>query len=288
MPELPEVETIVNDLKLKITNKKIAAVDVRLFKIIKSSKADFRQILVNNFFTDIFRRGKFLVFKLAKGKKYLLIHLRMTGQLIYRQKHQIIAGGHSLTRANLKKLPNKHSHVIISFTKGAELFFNDARQFGIMEIVKAENLTKRFSHLGIEPLSKKFTLAVLQKLLQHKTNNIKAFLLNQNYVVGIGNIYADEILFAAQILPSRKSAGLKATEIQKIFRAIKIILKKAIEYRGTTFNDYVDAYGRQGNFIKKLKVYQREKKNCLRCKKGVIQKTRLAGRGTRFCKICQK
>ena len=125
-------------------------------------------------------------------------------------------------------------------------------------------------------------------LVKNEKGNIKAFLLNQKNIAGIGNIYADEILFEAGILPGRKMDSLTKEEIKKLHQAIKKILKKAVKYRGTTFYSYIDARGQRGNFTKFLKVYKREKEKCLRCRKGVIQKTKIAGRGTRYCDKCQK
>ena len=287
MPELPEVETIKNDLKQKILNKKIKKVDLRLKKIVKSSVKSFVLDLEKSKFKNIERRGKLLIFNLSQENKYLLIHLRMTGQLIYQKNKEIIAGGHS-DRNDVIDLPNKHTHFIFHFSDKSQLFFNDLRRFGVVKIVNEKELENVLNNFGREPLDKSFSLKIFQDLIKNKKGNIKAFLLNQKYVAGIGNIYADEILFEAKVLPSRKVDTLNTKEIKTIYQAIKKILKKAVKYRGTTFNNYIDTSGRQGNFTKFLKVYGREKKKCLRCKKGVIIKTKVAGRGTRYCDGCQK
>ena len=290
MPELPEVETIKNDLKQKILKKKIKRVDLRLKKIVKSPVKNFVLDLEKNSFKNIERRGKLLMFDLSQKDKYLLIHLRMTGQLIYQKDKKVIAGGHSDNgkNNNIIDLPNRHTHLIFHFSDKSQLFFNDLRQFGVVKIANEKELEKIINNLGAEPLEKSFSLKKFRGLIKNKKGNIKAFLLNQKYIAGIGNIYADETLFEAGILPSRKIDSLKDQEIKKLHQAVKKILKKAVKYRGTSFNDYVDANGNKGNFLRLLKVYGREKEKCLRCKKGVIQKTKVAGRGTRYCDKCQK
>ena len=295
MPELPEVETIKNDLKQKILKKKIKRVDLRLKKIVKSSVKDFILALEKNSFQNIERRGKLLIFSLDRKNKYLIIHLRMTGQLVYRKGKKITAGGHSENRRRdeamtrlYDDLPNKHTHIIFYFSDKSQLFFNDLRRFAVVKIMNKKELEKITSNFGAEPLEKSFSLKILRHLVKDKKGNIKAFLLNQKNIAGIGNIYADEILFEAGILPSRKIDSLKNEEVKKLYQAIKKILKKAVKYRGTSFNNYVDADGKSGGFLKLLKVYGREKEKCFRCKKGVIQKTKLAGRGTRYCDKCQE
>lgn len=289
MPELPEVETIKNDLRQKILKKKIKKVDLRLKKIVKSSKKSFALDLEENKFTNIKRRGKLLIFDLSQKNKCLLIHLRMTGQLIYQKDKEIIAGGHSDNdNNNILDLPSKHTHIIFHFSDKSQLFFNDLRRFAVVKIVNKNELEKITSNFGVEPLGKDFSLKVFKNIIESKNGNIKAFLLNQKYIAGIGNIYTDEILFEAKVLPDRKTDSLKKEEVKKIFQAIKKILKKAVKYRGTTFNAYIDARGQKGNFTKFLKVYKREGKKCLRCKKGIIQKIKIAGRGTRHCNKCQE
>ncbi|MEA2098220.1 MAG: bifunctional DNA-formamidopyrimidine glycosylase/DNA-(apurinic or apyrimidinic site) lyase [Patescibacteria group bacterium] len=287
MPELPEVETIKNDLGEKILNKKIKKIDLRLEEIVKSSPKEFVFILEKNSFKDIKRRGKLLVFIFTEKNKYLTIHLRMTGQLIYQENKKIIAGGHS-DNNDISNLPNSHTHIIFYFNDNSQLFFNDLRRFGVVKIVDEKKLEEMLDNFGREPLEKNFSLKTFQDLIKNKKGNVKAFLLNQKYVAGIGNIYADEILFEAKILPNRKITSLKIEEIKAIYKAIRKILKKAILYRGTTFNDYVDANGKKGNFFRLLKAYGRENKKCQRCKEGIIQKVKIAGRETRYCNKCQK
>lgn len=292
MPELPEVETIRRDLNKKILGKKIEKVKVSKRRLVKNNLNNFYATIKGNSIQNIHRIGKLLIFELAKEKKFLLIHLKMTGQLVYKNKKEITAGGHSLRGENLKEqaggdLPNKYSHVIFSFEDGTELFFNDMRQFGYLRIVDEKKLLEIKKDYGPEPLDKNFKLSKLEKIFANRRSNVKSILLNQKLISGIGNIYADEILFSAKVRPDRISGGLTKQEIKNIFLSSKKIIKKAIKNRGTTFSDYVDSQGREGNFSKFLLVYGKEGEKCSRCK-NIIIKTKTAGRGTRYCKNCQK
>lgn len=294
MPELPEVETIRRDLEGKIICKKIADVEVRVKKIVKTNLKEFVATLKGNQFGKVERRGKLLIFHLKTGGKFLLVHLKMTGQLIYRYDHKTIAGGHNLPK-NLGPLPNKFTHLIFSLGDGSKLFYNDMRRFGYMKIVDLDEKEKILANsFGIDAMDEKFTLAVFKKMVEKKKGAIaKAALLDQMSIAGIGNIYADEILFDSHVLPNRKVGTLKPEEIKKVFQSIKKVLKHALRHRGTTFGTqleghYVDSEGRHGNYLDFLKVYQREKEKCLRCKTGIIEKKNVAGRGTRFCPACQK
>jgi len=289
MPELPEVETLVQGLKKTLLNLRIERVDVRLSKIVKGSVSQFQEILKNNKFIRIFRRGKFIILQLEQpSSSYLLIHLRMTGQLIYAQGQKIVVGGgHGQSKDDFD-LPSTQTHLIIHFQNNFQLFYNDQRQFGYWRTIKVLELKKIEERLGIEPLGPKFTFNNFRKLLQGRKGKIKPFLLNQKYIAGLGNIYVDESLFQAKIQPTRPINSLKIVEIKRLHQAILKIIKKAIDYRGTTFNSYRDSLGRRGNFSKFLKVYQREGEYCLRCKQALIKKIKVGGRGTRYCPFCQK
>ena len=287
MPELPEVQTIVDDLNKTILNKKIKRVEIRLPRIVKGSNKDFANTLKNNSFQKISRWGKFVIIQLTQGNKYLLVHLRMTGQIIYIDKKKIIVGGHSV-ETNPFDLPHKQTHLIIYFQDQSKLFYNDQRQFGFWQIVSSAELKKLQNRLGLDPLGNEFTLLNFKKLFINKKGAIKAFLLNQEYIAGLGNIYVDESLFRAHILPFRKINTLTEKEIKELHQSIKDILNLSLKYRGTTFNNYVDAQGHKGNFTKFLKVYGKEGQKCSRCRKGIIKKIKVAGRGTRYCPYCQK
>ncbi len=287
MPELPEVETIRKDLEQKITKRKILAIEIRKPKIIKNTTKYFQQNLIGNQFTSVERIGKLLILKLKKHHLYLLIHLKMTGQLIYIDPSTVIAGGHS--QANeIKTLPNKHTHCLIKFANQGTLYFNDLRQFGYMQIVTTQQLTDIKQKYGIEPLTKNFTLQSLTNIFSRRSTTLKSILLNQQIIAGIGNIYADEICFASQIHPATPANQLTPNQIKKIYTHTKKIINQAIKYRGTTTNNYRDSHGQKGNYSQFLQVYGHTNQKCPRCRQAKIQKIRLVGRGTHYCPICQK
>ncbi len=289
MPELPEVETIRRDLSKLILGKKIARVVLNKPKIVKSPTTQFIKVLAGNKIKKLGRRGKLLIAELDKGG-WLLIHLKMTGQLIYQRGRVLVAGGHPEPPLPERWpwLPNKHTHVIFEFSNGGKLFFNDLRQFGYMKLADKRELDEVLDKYGIEPLTKDFALKAFQAIIRNRTTPIKAVLLNQEQISGLGNIYADEVCFLAGILPSRRAHRLTLAEVAKLYKACQSIIKKAVEKRGTTFRDYRDAAGGKGNYIKYLKVYGRGGEKCLKCKVSVLKKSRVAGRGTVYCVKCQK
>ena len=291
MPELPEVETIRSDLKLKVLNKKIEKIEILDEKVIgKDSKKRYYN-LKDLKIIAIDRQGKLLAF-LLNNNKYLLVHLKMTGQLVFKTNKDIIAGGHPFSIKDKRKavgnaLPNKHTRFVIYFSNNKILFFNDMRRFGYVKLVSKDEWLKIKKSYGPEPLKKEFSLAKFQSILLKRKTPIKAVLLNQKLVSGLGNIYVDESLFLANIDPRRDAVSLSKQESEKLFKAIVKIIKEAIRYRGTTFSDYVDSEGRIGNFSNKLKVYGRQGQSCLKCD-NIIKKVKVAGRGTHICDNCQK
>lgn len=293
MPELPEVETIRQELLKKIKNKKISAVLVKLPKQIfvdgkKGDVKNFIRILKGAKIKDISRRAKILKIKLDNSFT-LHIHLKMTGQLIYRTVKGEIGsrGGHSWPPPDVE-VPNKWTHIIFTFSDGSHLYFNDLRQFGYMKLVGdlvGDAIPDQF---GPEPLDKSFILDKFKEILSKRPKRkIKQLLMDQAAIAGIGNIYADEILFYSGVLPARAVSWLKQNEIKKIYQGIKLILKKAIKARGTSVDMYRDAAGRKGGFEKYLKVYNREGKKCKRCDIIVIR-IKIGGRSARYCPKCQK
>jgi formamidopyrimidine-DNA glycosylase len=288
MPELPEVETVRRDLESRLLNKKIKAVEVLDLKLVGNLKKQ----LIDTSFTEILRRGKLLIFKSNQHGLFMLVHLKMTGQLIYLFKDQVSAGGHSLSSHSFEKavggeLPNKHTRVIITFSDSSRLFFNDVRKFGYIKLTSEAELQKLIAkNYGPEPLENLFDLAEFEVKLGRRRINIKAALLDQKTVAGLGNIYVDEVLFEAGVRPQRLASSLKPAEVVKIYKAIKRILALAIKNRGTTFSNYVDGSGKKGNFSQKLKVYGRANEKCVKCGSAII-KTKIAGRGTHYCKVCQ-
>lgn len=274
MPELPEVETIKNDLTKSIVGKNIAQAEVLEKRSVRNDTDLFVSALKNNQILDIERKGKFLFFKLRRKNKYLLAHLRMTGQLIYAPKRK---------EAKIEK----YSRALIYFSDGSALIYNDIRAFGFLQIISEKEEVEIKNKLGIDPLSSDFTLQNFQSAVSGRKGTLKSILLDQKTIAGIGNIYADEICFEARVYPGRKSDTLSDREIRLLHRATLKILRKSIRHRGTTFSNYVDGYGRKGEFINFLKVYGRGKKKCLGCS-GTVETKKIAGRTTHYCPSCQK
>ncbi len=286
MPELPEVETIRRDLEKRIVGHKITEVEIRDRKIIKNDGAKFQKELVGNEIKAVWRRGKLLMFEI-KSNHFLLTHLKMTGQLIYKNHQKITAGGHSIGDIDFQA-PNKFTRVIISFAGGGKLFFNDMRRFGYMKIVDAHDKDRIWQKdFGIEPLTPSFIFADFRKIFIGRKTNVKALLMNQKLIAGIGNIYADEACFCARVLPWRKVGSLTELELKKLFQCITKVLQVAVKNRGTTFNDFVDGDDKSGGHYNFLNVYERDGEKCRRCKT-IIKKTRHAGRGTHYCVTCQR
>lgn len=287
MPELPEVETVRLQLLSKILGKKIVKVEVFNQKTIKQDQ-DFAKKLLKQAFSYIDRVGKLLIFSFEKTtEQFLLVHLKMTGQFFYLDKEGLIGGGHLVTEKDIKDLPNKHTRVALHFSDGGVLFFNDMRLFGFMKVVDKE--TKEFveAKFGPEPIAEEFDFKALFERIKNKKTSIKATLLDQSIVAGLGNIYVDEALWQAKIRPDRKTSSLSLAELKKVITAGGEIMKKSLAVGGTTFKDFVNVQGKTGNYTKYLKVFDRQGEKCLRCG-SVIEKTRVAGRGTHFCPRCQK
>ncbi|MCW3490883.1 bifunctional DNA-formamidopyrimidine glycosylase/DNA-(apurinic or apyrimidinic site) lyase [Dethiobacter alkaliphilus] len=273
MPELPEVETIRCGLEQVLPGRVFAAVEIGYGGSIKDpAAADVMTRLPGKRVTGTGRRGKYLQIFLDDDS-VLVIHLRMTGQLVFNE-------GAAVT--------DKHTHVVFSFTDGSTLAFSDIRKFGTIWWVPISRLDhiKGLATLGPEPLSGDFHFSYLNREVEKRTVTIKALLLNQQFLAGLGNIYADEILHRAQILPQRKARSLSRQERQHLFSAIRDVLAEAIECRGTSMSDYRDSAGALGEFQNRLQVYGRRDQDCPRCQKK-ISRSKVAGRGTHYCTSCQ-
>jgi len=246
------------------------------------------------------RRAKILIIKLASGEQ-LLIHLKMTGQLIYAPGKAgakalplgeggvgLIVGGHPQPHGT-ENLPNKFTRVVLSFGDKSKLFFNDLRKFGWMKLLTTEEATKLLAAHGVEPLGRDFTEKHFAELLsRYLKRQIKQVLLDQTIIAGLGNIYADEVCFFAKIRPTRIVKSLKDIEKKNLHRGIISVLKLSIRKKGTSSNNYRRSDGSQGNFFAYLKVYGRAGEKCQRCWRAIIHKIKLSGRGTHFCPGCQK
>lgn len=272
MPELPEVENVRRSLQELIVGKTIERVHVSLPRIIRTPDdvVRFQVELEGGKVTSIGRRGKYLIFHIPP---YMLVsHLRMEGQ--YR-----------LCEGQDEVVP--HTHVVFHFTDGTELRYRDVRQFGTMDLVRSqEDWPKGLASLGPEPFSEDLTPASLYRTIHRRRAPIKAVLLDQTCIAGLGNIYVDEALFAAHIHPARSADQLKKRQVSVLLDEIRSVLQRAIEAGGTSIRTYVNGYGRHGGFQMELAVYGREGQPCRRCGT-LIEKTRVAGRGTHFCPRCQ-
>jgi len=271
MPELPEVETIKRQLNKLVVGKKIIGADFfGPSKMINLPKNKFLKILIGAKIIKAERRAKLLLLELDNG--YVLItHLKMTGKYLW----------------NLPK--DKHTHLVLKLSGKNQLNFKDVRKFGYLKLIKQEDLSAMVDKkYGPEPLGQNFSLKKFTVLLASKPKSrIKQLLLDQKFIAGVGNIYAQEACFYAKIRPDRKVATLKAEEIKNFYNGLKNILSQAIKCGGTTADDYLDCYGKQGNYASKLKVYDRKGLPCVRCKT-ILSESRLGGRGTVYCSKCQK
>jgi formamidopyrimidine-DNA glycosylase len=277
VPELPEVEVVRRDLEKEVVGKKIKSVDVDGMRSIRryrqrklfTSELDGRKI------TAVSRRGKYLVMKLDDGNA-LIVHLGMSGQLL---------------RAQARETVPKHTHVTITFTQGGQLRFVDPRTFGEMFVSPFDGLDKdvdELAHLGIDPLESAMSWDYFGELVAQRHAKLKPALMDQKFLAGIGNIYSDEILFNAGLRWDRMSDSLSPEEVRRLYRALIETLQDAVKYRGSSLADeqYVDLFGKKGEYQLHHKVYAREGEACKRCRH-VIMREKTGGRSTFFCSACQ-
>lgn len=274
MPELPEVETVVRGLRAPLRNRTITNVDVRWKRTIRAPDPErFAQRLQGQTIADVGRRGKWIVLSLRGDDPFdtLLIHLRMTGQLILEPQD---------------RPEGKYARVLIELDDGRRLRFSDMRKFGRM--VLTDRPDEVLGDLGPEPLEDDFTAGRFEKMLVQRRGRIKSLLLNQRFLVGLGNIYANEALWQAGIHPERKANTLSPAEVQRLYEAIRSVLRGAIEKSGTTLGDgiYRQANGEAGDFAPELTVYGRDGKRCLRCQT-TLERIDVGQRSTFICPTCQ-
>lgn len=273
MPELPEVETVKKSLKLKLVGRKIMAAKVYHNNIIEyPSVIEFEREIVGQKIYDIDRYGKWLIFVL--DDYYLLSHLRMEGKYFFRNKGEKLY---------------KHEHVVFELDDGIELRYMDVRKFGKMNLIKKGEIEKigPLVQLGLEPWDENLTSSYLKEKYKRKKLPIKSVILDQSIIVGIGNIYADEILFLSRIYPLKQACDLNDVELAHIIKYTRIVLEEAILKGGTTIRSYTSVDGVHGLFQQDLNVHCKEGKMCPNCG-NVILKIKVGGRGTYYCPCCQK
>jgi len=278
MPELPEVEVLRRDLDHEVVGRKIKSVEVNGLRSVRrhKTKKAFISRLEGRKITKVERRGKYLLLHIEGGEA-LVVHLGMSGQL-------------RRARSVREKVP-KHTHVVITFTQGGQLRFVDPRTFGEMFVVPLDEIDDRveaLAHLGIDPLATTMSWNHFGRLVAQRKCRLKAMLMDQKFLAGIGNVYSDEILFAAGLRFDRESDSLSNQEIRRLYRAIGEILQEAVKHRGSSLADqqYVDLFGKPGSYQQHHNVYDREGESCRRCRHTVVRR-RFSNRSTFFCEACQ-
>lgn len=265
MPELPEVETVVNSLKLMVANQVFLGCDIRWHKTFVSAENNFLKKKI----TNVSRRGKYIIIECEDN--YLVVHLRMTGKLFVINKQDLL-------------LPEHQKHLRVSFELSDKyLLFQDQRKFGRVYFCKDLNWLEE--KLGPEPLLDNFTVEDLVGICK-SARQVKVLLLDQSKIAGLGNIYVDEVLWYAGVHPQTKAIEIPLKKIKLMHRGIKDILQKAIENKGTSFQSYTFEGSKKGGFVSELKVFNRAKAQCFKCST-IITKTRVGQRGTYVCTVCQ-
>lgn len=286
MPELPEVETVRRGLQTLIVGKTIASVVSDTPKSFPNDAKAVDQFLVGAVMTAVHRRAKVLIINLSTDYS-LVIHLKMTGQLVYVGETRFGAGHPS--RSLIDTLPDKSTRVTFLFHDGTQLFFNDQRKFGWVKLVPTLEVMESdfMRRVGPEPLLDTFTSADFsQRLVRRPRTTIKAALLDQSVIAGVGNIYADESLWGARIHPRRLVSSLTNKEQEALYTELRAVMNLAIEKGGSSNHTYVNADGEKGKYMDFARVFRCEGLHCPRCD-AIIEKSRVAGRGTHTCPVCQ-
>jgi len=287
MPELPEVEIVKRSLKNKVNYKKIKKIIITNRNLRFKIQKNFEKLLEGRLITNVSRFSKYIILTLD-NQNYCLIHLGMSGtlHLINYKKNEKIT---NLSFYHSKTLPKKHNHIKVKFSNFT-IIYNDPRRFGFFKLLNNKNeLKKYFLRSGPEAISSKFNFKYIRYKFINKKKNIKNFLLDQRFVSGIGNIYANEILFYSKINPLKTANKITNNEIKKLVKYSKLVLNLAIKFGGSSIRDFKNAKGISGLFQNKFKVYNRENKNCVSKKcKGKINKIFISNRSSFFCKFCQK
>lgn len=283
MPELPEVETIRRGLEGKLVGQIITNVDCDSPRHLNYKIDSYRKKIVGAKVLAVKRRAKMLYLELSDDR-YLAIHLKMTGQLVFKHKKAVVIGGHPIKGGDLE-LPNKFTHVIFYFKSGDVLYFNDTRKFGWARLLNHKEFTAELARLGYgpEPLTDDFNYDYFLSILKRYPNRkIKQTLLDQKLIAGIGNIYADEDCYYAKVRPQRKVSTLTINEKKLLFEGIKKILPKAVEYGGSSIASHLDAFGRKGSYSQFHMVYAQYGEPCGVCGTK-LERITVAGRTSTYC-----
>lgn len=287
MPELPEVETVKRGLSRLVIGKIVSSAESNWPKSFPNLQADVDLFLIGARIIGVRRRAKVLIIDLDT-KYSLVIHLKMTGQIVYKGRESFAAGHPN--DSMIGELPDRSTRVILGFDDGSNLYFNDQRKFGwvrLMPTVEIPNLPFMLK-VGPEPLTAEFTAKLFINRVKKRANTtIKAAILDQSILAGVGNIYADESLWGAKIYPGNRVRDISYSKLTKLHKEIVYVMTLSIEKGGSTDKNYVDAEGKKGNYLEFARVFRRENLPCPRCGT-VIVKTRVAGRGTHYCPKCQK
>jgi len=289
MPELPEVETVRLGLQEFLPNQKVLSAISDWPKSLSVTKSLISSKLIGAKIKSVQRRGKLIIIPLSTGYS-ILIHLKMTGQLVYRPNQGKGFGGGHPNDSLIDKLPDKSTRVIMELTRGT-LFFNDQRKFGWVKLEPSDGLYQNnafLKKLGPEPLEDSYTFEQFTTALKKRSKtSIKAALLDQTVLAGVGNIYADESLFMARIHPLTKVGDISSIKLKKLFNAVREVMSLSISLGGSSDRNYVDAKGNRGSYLKFAQVFRKEGSACPDCGHKII-KIRAAGRGTHICTHCQK
>lgn len=289
MPELPEVETVRRGLHELIIGRTISSVrELDSPKSFPNTKNDTKEFFIGAEVTGVRRRAKVLLIDLS-SQYTLVVHLKMTGQLVFRAKEVAFGAGHP-NKSLTGELPDRSTRVEIGFSDGSYLYFNDQRKFGWMKLyptIEVPNINF-MQKVGPEPLEDDFTsVDFIQRIRRRNGTTVKAAILDQTVLAGVGNIYADESLWGAKIHPATRVKDLSNNQLAELLKEIKDVMTLAIEKGGSTDRNYVNAEGKRGNYMSFARVFRREGQECPRHPGVIIEKTRVAGRGTHICPICQ-
>lgn len=288
MPELPEVETVRRGLQALVIGRKIKEVVHDTPKSFPNAASDVENFMIGAQAVEIRRRAKVLLIDLSTDYT-LVIHLKMTGQLVYRSDAAAFGAGHP-NDSLIGELPDRSTRVTISFHDGSHLYFNDQRKFGwmrLMPTIEVPNIDF-MKKVGPEPLDAEFTAEQFtERFIRRARSPIKSALLDQTVVAGVGNIYADESLWGAKIHPKRLVSSITKNEFKKLYSELRDVMNLSIEKGGSTDRNYVNAEGKRGSYIDFARVFRREGNPCPRCGTTIV-KFKSSGRGTHICPYCQK